>query len=423
MTYFPFQFVTNSLAQPTPIIHQPVSEISIHRSEISFNHSNDIPITNLRNLLRKNPPRLLNPKQGFTPRMFRTLDSWRVMLLEMVSFDHGFFYRYLSFEGFSGTTQSSLHVGSVETPQPTPVRANRTGHSTQTINHGGNHADISSPWYSQVPRNDLRQRAKAVLKELYTLKIGFLELVNEGIEPKLLMELYAEIGIEIPLSSPQKMKANGTENIQQGEVLGTSDYLEPEFVSISSSQVMSPQQNRDNASKDSFLGGPVSERAGTVDDPILRDCQSSIDQNHSFPEKAAMPHIQLHEEPRTQISNSIAAQTSNTYPKMAFSSNKLAKTPASTILGKPMIAKSGEKALERKDYIARMLAAKAGRPIPASGTLHITDNALNQPQKNQLKPGSPKQVKPDEEESLLVENLSPRATELDLKAFFSPFPM
>ena len=314
-------------------------------------------------------------------------------------------------------------MGSIETPQSTPVKTNRTRHSAQTISHGGNHADISSPWYSQVPRSDLRQRAKAVLKELYTLKIGFLELVNEGIEPKLLMELYAEIGIEIPLSSPQNMKANGIETIQQGEVLGALDYLEPGFVSISSSQIMSPQQNRDNASKVSFLGGPVSERAGTVGDSIPKDSHSSIDQNHSFPKKVAMPHIQLHEEPRTQISSSTAAQTSTNYPKTAVSSSKLAKTPASTILGKPIIAKSGEKALERKDYIARMLAAKAGRPIPASGTLHMTDNVTNQPQKIQLKPGSPKQVKSDEEESLLVENLSHRATELDLKAFFSPFPM
>lgn len=342
------------------------------------------------------------------------------MLLEMVSLHHRFFYCHLSSEGLTGAAQSS-RVGSIETPQP-PVRANRTGHPPESIKRGGNQLGISPPWYSQVPRSDLRQRAKAVLRELYPLKIGFLELVEEGIEPKLLAELYAEIGIEIPLSSIQNMKANGTGNNFQVKNINF-DEMEPESVSISSTQIVSPQQHRDNALKGSFLGGPVSERTENTGDPIPRDPISNTDHNHSFPNRAAVPQIQLHGEPRIQISNSVAAHTSTTHPKTTVSTGKLAKAPASSILGKPTIVKSSEKALERKDYIARMLAAKAGRPIPTSVILHTTDTATNQPQEMQNKPGSPKQAKPDEERNCFVGNLSHQATELDVKAFFSGFPM
>lgn len=310
-------------------------------------------------------------------------------------------------------------MGIAGTRQPTPVRANHTGHPAKSKNHGDNHADIPSP----ISSSDLRQRAKAVLKELYPLKIGFVELVKEGIEPKLLMELYGEIGIGIPLSSHQNLKANSTEINHQDIDLTTFDPMEPESVSISSSQIISPQQKRDNASKDSFLGGLGAERSGTTEDAIRRDSYSNIEQNHLFPKKIAVPQTQIHGEPCTQSSTSVAAQTSTNLPKITTSTSKLAKTPTTTILGKPTRAKPGEKALERKEYIARMLAAKAGRPIPASSTPHTTDTATDQPQEIQLKPGSPKQVNSDEEEGLLVENLSYRATELDLKAFFSAFPM
>lgn len=262
------------------------------------------------------------------------------------------------------------------------------------------------------------------MKELYPLKIGFLELVEEGIEPKLLAELYAEIGIEIPLSSLQNVRANGTEKHLRGEDINTARQMDQQSVLLTnSSQIVSSQQNRGNTLKDSFVEGSVSERVGATGDSMSKASHKSVDQNHSFPEKVTVPQIQLHGEPRTQVLNSTAAQTSSTHPKTTVSTSKLAKTPASITLGKPATVKSGEKALERKDYIARMLAAKAGRPIPTSLHLHTTDTTVNQPQEIQGKPGSPKHIKPDEEENLLVENLAHQATELDLEEFFSGFPV
>lgn len=411
--------------QPTTIIHQPMPETGIHRSEITPIHSKRIQTMNLKTLRCETLLRLLNPKQKLASRMYCPLDQHRALLLEMVSLHYRCFYCYLSFEGLTGATQSS-HLGAMETPQSTPGTTNRTGYPTELVNGGRNFADInfadiSSPRYSQVPRGDLRQRAKAVLKELYPLKIGFLELVKEGIEPKLLAELYAEIGIQIPPSSPQYKKANGTEPSHRGKGLSTLDHIESQPMASSTLQITSPQQNRDNASKDSLLGDQVRESLRTTSEPIPRDSQSGTDQSCSFPKKITVPQNQTQGEPRTQIPNPTVTQTSTATPKPT-PSGKLAKAPATTILGKSTIAKSGEKALERKDYIARMLAAKAGKPIPALSTPHITENATNQPQEILSKPVSPKQVSPDDEQRLLIENLSYRATELDLEGFFSAFP-
>ena len=374
------------------------------------------------NLPFETPLHLLNPKQKVAPRVYRPFYQYRAMLLEVVSLHPRFFYRYLSSEGLTGIIQSS-HMDIIETPKPTPMMTNRTGHPAESVNHSGNYGDISSSWYTQVPRSDLRQRAKACLKELYPLKIGFPQLVKEGIEPKLLMELYAEIGIAIPPSSPQNIEVNGTETNHEEKDLSTLHHKEPHSVSTSTSHVIIPQQKRDNSSKDSLLGGRVPESLGTTGEPTPKDSHSGIVQNRSFPKQIDVPQAQTHGELRTQIVNSTAAQTSTTYPKTAASTSKLTKAPTATILGKPTITKSGEKALERKDYIARMLAAKAGRPIPALSTLPTKDNATNQPQESQSKPGSPKQANPDDEGGLLIGNLSYQATESDLKLFFSAFPM
>lgn len=327
---------------------------------------------------------------------------------------------HLSFEGLNGVTQSS-HRSIMDTPRSTSVSTPVDGNRTEIVDDSGNAKDKSSTRYFQGSQSDLRQRAKGVLKELYALKIGFAEFVKEGIEPKLLAELYAEIGIEIPPSSPERM-ANRMEFDSQGKGNSTLDHMEPQPISSGKSQIISQQRNPNNTPKDSLRGDQVLESLQSSHKRIPNDSSSGIDQGPLLPKKISLPHNQTQVELRAQIPNSNVIQSSITNPK-PIPSAKLAKAAGTTLLGKSTIAKSGEQALERKDYIARMLAAKAGKPIPALSNSHTTDNATIQPQEISPKPGSPKQVSLDGEKHLLIENLSLRATELDLKAFFSPFPM
>lgn len=309
----------------------------------------------------------------------------------------------------------------MDTPRSTSMSAHVDGHRTEIVDDSNNATNKSSTRYFQGSQSDLRQRAKGVLKELYPLKIGFAEFVKEGIEPKLLAELYAEIGIEIPPSSNEHMQ-NRVELDSLGKIDSTLDHIQAQPLSSGKSQIISPQRNPNNTPKDSLRGDQVLESLQNSHKRIANDSSSGIDQGPSFPRKISVPHNQTQGEPRAQIPNSNVIQSSITNPK-PIPSTKLAKAASTTLLGKSSIAKSGEQILERKDYIARMLAAKAGKPIPALTNPHATDNASIHPQEIPSKPGSPKQVNLDDEKHLLIENLSLRATELDLKAFFSPFPM
>lgn len=376
-------------------------------------------------------------------------------------------------EVFTGFTHSTYM--DIETPGSMLVTELNNGSRTDKVNNGNSSVrDTSLSWFSQGKNNDLRQRAKNVLRELFPLKIRFSELVNEGIEPKLLAELYAEIGIELPLSLPDQSKVNGIESNSKAKDRRTSDQMDLQLASSKALQATSSHHDPADAQRDSSRGDPAPESAQAMHQSILKSSPDKVAQSSFSSNKISVTQNEIQDEPHTQISNPISLTTN----KRPIYSAKAAKAPATALLGKPTTAKSGEKALERKDYIARMLAAKAGKPIPALSSSHSTENTTNQPQEipskpepknqpqevpskpelpNQLqevpsKPGSPNQsqevpskpdlqnqpqenpFKPDstksqqdidlsEQQRLLIGNLSYRATESDLKGFFSAFLM
>ena len=318
-----------------------------------------------------------------------------------------------------------LYMGIVN-PLATPVSAQLKGTGPETVNGSGKLLEISSPQYSHGSRGDLRQRAKDVLKELYPLKIRFSEFAKEGIEPRLLTELYAEIGIETPLSLPEYTTANGRKSSAQSKDRRALDHIEPLPESNTASQITSSHQKLDDTPKTFLHEAQVPESPRTAHRAILEGPSNDTAQNPAFSKKlSSVIQTQPQGDSQPQTSNTILTQTSTANAKPT-SLAKLAKAPAGTLLGKSVIAKSGEKALERKDYIARMLAAKAGKPIPASNIPQATETTTNKSQDIPSKAESPKplqNVDPGEEQRLLIENLSYRATESDVKGLFSAFPM
>ncbi len=305
-------------------------------------------------------------------------------------------------------------------PRPTPLSEDHNGMPTEKVNGGGSYVDVFSPICSQESRIGLRQRAKDSLAQLYTLKIGFPELVREGIEPKLLAELYAEIGIEIPSAVPEYEKSKEEEQIFSAKGSIAPDHMDSLPISGRALQLPGHQGNLNDTPEDHVLESLPTPQ----EPPISGNTRNDIDQSPSLSKEVNIPKIPTPKEPNTRMSYPIGTQSSSSTSKPAPSS-KLAKVPTTAILGKS-IARSGEKSLERKDYIARMLAAKAGRPIPALVTSPTTDNGADEPKEILRKPASPRQGQcnnPDDEQRLLIGNLSYRATESDVEGFFSGFPM
>jgi hypothetical protein len=310
-----------------------------------------------------------------------------------------------------------------------PVSAHPNGFPIEVVIGDGDRMEISSPPYFQDTRSDLRQRAKDVLRELHPLKIGYPELAEEGIEPKLLGELYAEIGIEIPLSIAENEKTKKMEPVSRAEAGASYVPMEPQIASSNASnasKIMNRERNLENPPEDSLHGDQALKSLQTPhESPIPKGTQNGFEQSPSLPKEVQLPKNQPQSDQDSQIVNPAMAQSSSFNPRPPPIA-KGAKTPAAVLLGKPTIARSGEKALERKDYIARMLAAKAGKPIPVISTPLTTDNAINQPKESLSNPILPTHMQcdnPQKEQSLIIGNLAYRATESDLKEFFSAFPL
>lgn len=318
------------------------------------------------------------------------------------------------------------HIDNTNTPQWMPASAHPKELPIEAINGDGDRMDISSSSYSQGSRSDLRQRAKDVLRELHLLKIGYSELVEEGVEPKLLAELYAEIGIETILSAAENKRTKDIEPISQREACASYVPMEPRTTPSNAFKITSQERNLGNLGDDSIHSDQAFKNLQTRhESPIPKGTQSDLNQSPSLPQEVNLPKNQSQSGQGSQIINPALAQSSSFNPKPTPIA-KGAKAPVAALLGKCTIARSGEKALERKDYIARMLAAKAGKPIPVISTPPTTDSAINQPKESPSNPTSPTHEQcdtPKQEQRLMIGNLAYRATESDLREFFSAFPM
>lgn len=268
---------------------------------------------------------------------------------------------------------------------------------------------------------DIRGRAKDVLKELYPHEIGFAKLVEEGIDPKILHELYAEIGIHIhsslpaskkldDLHLPNRRKTDDTPkrtyfnhavgNLSQGKA--DSD----EFPRNGPQACQSPQVSE--VSLQSLNAKKISNRRPSTSNSASNLGDNANDGNSSC---------------KASIATAVRTLDSASKPG---ATTKILKAPAANLLGKSTNNKPGEKALERKDYIARMLAAKAGKPIPAAGTIIAADTLTEHPQVSTLETARSQGTETTgdiEERRLHVGNLSLTTTELDLKELFSGFVM
>lgn len=275
--------------------------------------------------------------------------------------------------------------------------------------------------------DDIRERAKDVLRELYPHEIGFVKLLDEGIDPKILYELYAEIGIQIRSSSPTIQKVHGVNLSNGGKSDNTTNSTYFERVVTNSSQGQDQRngqvdssdfsRNRLQASQESQVA-EVSFKPLNAKD-ISNRRPSTSKSGGDFEDKVN------YEKSNSKVSVITTARSLDPTSKPG-TTMKAPKAPAMNLLGKSTNNKPGDKALERKDYIARMLAAKAGKPIPAAGTVSTVDTLVEHSQGSTLESSASHETEatgPIEERRLFVGNLSSATTELDLRDFFSGFIM
>jgi hypothetical protein len=289
----------------------------------------------------------------------------------------------------------------------------------------------------------IRDRAKTALQELYPHKIGYTKLVQEGLDSSLLLELYNEMGIQ--LASPVLTKPNdiASKASVTGDGLTRSD--RPQLPQTSPvATTIAPSANRTTTAQDPVV--PVrhdltikqkkNEQSSECNarDQALQSSQSSDvrpsypkpqvaeDRGPTVPKKGSL----LDETPVTNTNSvPVAVVTMDTKVDATMTSIS-AKPPLSSLPKNPVVAKAADKTLERKDYIARMLAAKAGKLMPTSKAPSPPTTSVNLGAKTttQQPPSVDLQnTRTPERRRLYLGNLARSTKEDDIRAMFGSYSM
>lgn len=269
---------------------------------------------------------------------------------------------------------------------------------------------------------DLHDRAKDALKQLYADGIGFAQIANEGIDTAVLRNLYTELGIPVPLMT----QANQFETYRTtvGSATIPLEITEPLGCAV--------KNILQNEGEDNEIDSPKTSTQPAQNLEMFKDSP-----NTSSSKGVASQTPVLLKENVSKIGNKTTGWNTSArdaYAPSLQSSNLLSKPAQTTkapklvtnnLLGKPTASKIGDKALERKDYIARMLAAKAGKSIPTANSAVSPGASINRPKETASKTPLVGENQLDElqQRSVYVNNISYTAAEGDIKTLFSGFEM
>lgn len=260
----------------------------------------------------------------------------------------------------------------------------------------------------------LRDSAKDALKDFYDRGLSFSQLVNAGIDSDILCELYSELNILVPsttiLGSTQ---AVGLNNVDGG------------------SEITDHPHKINNTIQTDIANDKLLEslRKDGKEEHLFKDIsmglKSTNTDKQSFLESKDHANGSVVNERNAREADARTTKNPNPVSKpIQFA--KPNKSTATNLLVKSITAKPGDKGLEeRKDYIARMLAAKSGKPISmASATIPMQNPAererTSQPplkvQKTQSAAlvegqhlhvdGTPTKITVDDAKTLLATNIS-----------------
>lgn len=197
----------------------------------------------------------------------------------------------------------------------------------------------SSTAYDSSP--EPRNRAKATLSQLHAHGIGFSQLLEEGIDEDLIRTLYAELGFPLPRTTTLKSAENLTSNM-----LSSHNQI--------TTKVQAPRGGDNHSVKNTPLDvrGPLphsTAEVATISAPLSTVSRPTVESDNV--ENISKGHTPLKDVVSTPKNKS---ETASVLPRFSGSNASI----------KSVTAKPHGNTLERKDYIARMLAAKAGKTLP-----------------------------------------------------------
>lgn len=210
----------------------------------------------------------------------------------------------------------------------------------------------------------LRDSAKDALKDFHDRGLSFSQLVNAGIDSDILCELYSELNILVPST----------------QFLGSTQAVGLNNVGSGSERTDHPHKVNNNKTQTDIANDKLLERLRKdgKEEQIPKDLSNGLKSTNTDNQSIleSKDHVNRSEANGSNTRESDARTTKNTNPvSKTIQFAKPNKSTATNILVKSITAKSGDKGLEeRKDYIARMLAAKSGKPITMVSTTILPQN-------------------------------------------------
>lgn len=273
---------------------------------------------------------------------------------------------------------------------------------------------------------DLHDRAKDALKQLYDDGIGFAQIANEGIDPAVLRGLYTELGIPVPLTT--QAGQNGIHRTAVDSAGSSLENTEPTRRAVKNIIEKEGENDTTDSTKTSTQFAQSLEMF--IDSPNASISKGVANQNYlRLKENISKPENKTIGENASANDSHAPDLQSSTLLSKPTQTTKAPKLATNSLLGKPTTSKTGDKALERKDYIARMLAAKAGKPIATVNSATSPSASINRPK--ETAPKTPlvgeNQLDGVDERCVYVDNIPyniPYSTpEGDLKNLFFGFEM
>lgn len=251
---------------------------------------------------------------------------------------------------------------------------------------------VHSPPIQQQPNKSskvIKRGARRAVKQMRPHNIGYLQLIKEHIDMDLLKDLYAELKITVPEAThPGAFSANTEtrtglpahylDSDSQNPALAQStdnlvpiaDNLEPRQHYTFKAQSPLDQQGTHGAEAAEATSDGVSHE-------IHEDRADHSKGSNTVSEKAVTERLPLQTETGTNMGLAVAHshdKTTTTSPAINGREPPTTQvTPqaplqpsSTTSASKPPAPKLTAKPVDRKDYVARLLAAKAGKALPAS---------------------------------------------------------
>lgn len=217
----------------------------------------------------------------------------------------------------------------------------------------------------------LHDSAKDALKDFHDRGLSFSQLVNVGIDSDILYELYSELDILVPSTPLGSTQAVGLNSLGSG----------PERIDHPHKINNTTQIDIANDKLVGRLWKDGKEEQITKD--LSNGLKSTNMDNQSCLE--SKDHVNGSEVNGRNTCESDARATKHPNPvSKPIQFAKPNKSTATNLLVKSITAKPGDKGLEeRKDYIARMLAAKSGKPFSMASTTISPQNPADRERTSQ----------------------------------------